>query len=161
MIVNWCVLERRLLNRYSIEVVQWIICLGLSWKGYVLLFVLVLFFLAFICGLIGLLDLYLFFIFIFFPFGLGRLNESMGRCNCLVSVSVSVFPGDDLYLVSLFIWIVILNIFSEDLKELCVGMVQMVSCLLELKIFSLTLLKFFLVIILRINLIDFSFIRNC
>ena len=59
------------------------------------------------------------------------------------SVSVSVFPGNDLYLVSLFIWIVILNIFSEDLKEICVGMVQMVSCVsLSLK-YSLTPLKLF------------------
>lgn len=35
------------------------------------------FFLVFICGLIGLLDLHLFFIFIFCLFGLCRLNESM------------------------------------------------------------------------------------
>ena len=78
-------------NRYSIEVVQWIICLGLSWKGHFLLFVLILFFLVFICGLIGLLDLYLYFIFIFCLFGLGRLNEYMWRCNCLVALECFCF----------------------------------------------------------------------
>ena len=63
----------------------------LSWKGYFLLFVLVMFFLVFVCGLIRLLDLYLFFIFIFCLFGLGRLNESMWRCNCLVALECFCF----------------------------------------------------------------------